>query len=260
MHRRDDALAPDRPVTESEPDRLDGPAPGRAPMTSWSAARSRLTRRNPAASAAGRRSADGSVGRDETGRHLRPADVDPDCRRVLPRAVANDNPPDVVQGQAVPRVSRRARQGEECRRCRARAPAGGPQRRTPRAVRRARPCSAAPRRRIRCAAGSGVTSAPVGLMIVWSVASTSPCWNGVETANRRLGARSQRAGAAGGSLVTNPTHVLLLGTDSAGRVPQGSPAHRLDHARAQDPDHNRSRTSRSRATSGSRSRATASTR
>jgi LCP family protein required for cell wall assembly len=54
------------------------------------------------------------------------------------------------------------------------------------------------------------------LLVVWAVASYLAVRSGVETANHRLGRATRDAlQPQNGSLITNPTHVLLLGTDSA---------------------------------------------
>ncbi len=52
--------------------------------------------------------------------------------------------------------------------------------------------------------------------VAWAVASYLAVKSGVETANERLGAPARNAlTPQGGSALTNATHVLLLGTDSA---------------------------------------------
>jgi LCP family protein required for cell wall assembly len=54
------------------------------------------------------------------------------------------------------------------------------------------------------------------LLIVWAVTSILAVRSGVRTANGRIGASARAAlQVQEGSVLTNPTHVLLLGTDSA---------------------------------------------
>jgi polyisoprenyl-teichoic acid--peptidoglycan teichoic acid transferase len=75
-----------------------------------------------------------------------------------------------------------------------------------------------PRRRIRWGRWIGlVLLLLLTLMIAWAVASYLAVRSGVETANKRLGKPARAALVPQeGSLLSNPTHVLLLGTDSDG--------------------------------------------
>jgi LCP family protein required for cell wall assembly len=57
----------------------------------------------------------------------------------------------------------------------------------------------------------------VAVFVVWAVAAYLSVQSGVETANKRLGKSARNALVPqDGSLLSNPTHVLLLGTDSDG--------------------------------------------
>ncbi len=81
----------------------------------------------------------------------------------------------------------------------------------------------------------------VGLMVAWAVASYLAVRSGVETANGRLGAPARNAlTPSGGSALTNATHVLLLGTDSAPIASRRGLRHTDSIMLVRsDPDHNR---------------------
>ena len=172
------------------------------------------------------RALDGAVLGHETRRDLRPAQIDPDDARAG-QGGGYPTSPDGAGRKALPRLSRRSGQGEGSRRPSAGASRAGTEARPPKPPRATSTNGggAGRRRRLRLprlrrpkwrrviVLGILVLFA---LVVVWAVTGYLSVRNGVKAANKRVQPGTRAAlTKQDGLLVSHPTTILLLGTDSA---------------------------------------------
>ena len=176
---------------------------------------------------------DGAVRLDDAGEDLRPADVDTDGAQGG-HGGGYHNPPDGPRREAVSRLPRWTAKAQALR----------PSRRVPhRKATDGRSGPGAPAGR-RASATAARRPAWLGVLssswlAAWSLAGYFSFRDGVNAANKRLPAAEGGSCRAGGLLLTNPTTILLLGTDTRPGRPGG-----LRHSDSimlvrTDPDHHR---------------------